>query len=371
MTTTTYNDTELESLMILAAIPYLGPIKARLLFEYFGSAAGALAADPSELRHLPGFGPKLLDSWNLRHTLRPSLDRNWGLITHHKAQIIPFYAQNYPKRLLEIADHPLLLYIKGDLSPKDHHAIAIIGTRQASIYGLEMAQQLARDLATQGITVVSGLARGIDSAAHEGALKTGRTLAVIGSGLANLYPPENRQLAEQIATQGGVLTEFPMETPPDRLNFPQRNRIVAAMTMGSLLIEAPVRSGAMLTMERARNYKRNLFALPGRADQESFKGNHMLIKTGSAHLVENARDVLSAYEELFTWIPPKTAVSTGIPLDKEELQLLEQMSGEEISLEELQRKSGLPATRVTILLMSLVLKKIIKEFPGKFYKKVR
>jgi DNA processing protein len=360
---------ELEALIILTSIPHLGSIKIRFLIEYFGSALEALNANPAHIASLPDFGPKILnswESWNKNNEWRNNIE----LAERLHANIISYKDPKYPKRLLEIPDHPVLLYIQGHLLPSDQRSIAIVGTRNASIYGKEMAEQFAHELAGAGFTIISGLARGIDTFAHSGALKSGRTIAVIGSGLANIYPQENKQLAESIIAKGALISEFPMNTPPDRQNFPQRNRIVSGMTLATLLIEAPVKSGAMITVDKSIAYNRKIFALPGRVDCEDFRGNHHLIKNGKAQLVENAQDVIAHFNDLFGLAPTNNrVVSPPVSLCEEELFFLRQLPNQEISIDELVQLTKLPVMKVNVMVMSLLLKKVLKEYPGKVYKR--
>lgn len=354
---------ELAALVSLTETPLLGSIKIRLLLQRFGSAIESLNANPKEIMELPGFTPKVMQGW------KKGTSRSLELVDRLNFQIIPFTSPKYPKRLLELTDHPILLYIKGEIKNSDQQSIAVVGTRQASLYGNDMASKISQELASSGITVVSGLARGIDTQAHYGALKSGRTIAVIGSGLANIYPHENVPLAEKICENGALISEFPPETPPDRQNFPQRNRIVSGMTMGTLLIEAPVKSGAMITMQRAKEQGRKLYALPGRVDSDSFKGNHYLIKNGDAELIEDARDILNSFNGLFTY-QGAPAPKPMAPLEKEEEHLLSLLPNEELSIGEIIKISNLPIFKLNILLMSLVLKKVVREHPGKIYKRV-
>lgn len=362
--------TELDALITLTSIPHLGSIRIRLLIHHFGSASEALAADEKEIALLPDFGNKVSQGWNTwkKNTM---WQQNLELAARLGVEIIPYTSPMYPKRLLDLPDHPVILYVKGKILPEDQQSIAVIGTRQASIYGLDVADKISNDLATASFTIVSGLARGIDTAAHVGALRRGRTIAVIGSGLADIYPRENYALAEAISQRGALISEFPMATPPDRQNFPQRNRIVSGMTLGTLLVEAPVKSGAMITVERALAYKRKVFAVPGRVDGNSFQGNHYLIKTRQAELVENAQDVVNCFDDLFsrsgTQMPIKPR---AIPLSEEETNFLATLPNHEISVDEMVQITHLPVMRINILLMSLLLKKMIREFPGRIYKKV-
>ena len=357
---------EIEALAALSSTPQIGSIKIRLLIERFGSALSAYNAQPDEVAELPGFGPKVMQNWRKSDAWEKEL----ALAHKYKVKLITYRCPEYPKSLLELPDHPVLLYVLGKLEPVDQQGFAVIGTRNASIYGLEMAEQFGRDLAGQGYTVVSGLARGVDTAAHKGALERGKTIAVIGSGLANIYPAENSALARKIVENGALISEFAMTTPPDRQNFPQRNRIVSGMTRGTILIEAPERSGAMLTAERAISQGRKLFALPGRADNEGFRGNHALIKKKDALLVENVQDVLREYQELFS-APRDQPPRRMVLLEKEEEELLSKLPTEEISIESVAQLAKLPIGKLNVMLMSLILKRVIKEFPGKRYKKVR
>ncbi len=360
---------ELEALLILSSLPHIGSVKIRLLMQHYGSAVAALQAPLTELENFPGFGSKILQAWK-KGLDEEKWKQNLILAERLQTQLIPFTSPHYPKRLLEIADYPLVLYVQGTLLKEDHRCLAVIGTRQSSIYGQEMAKQLSRDLAQAGFTIVSGLARGIDTAAHQGALEKGRTIGVLGSGLACLYPSENIALAGAIQQQGALMSEFAMATPPDRQHFPQRNRIVSGMTLGTILIEAPQQSGAMLTVERALSQGRPVFALPGRIDQECFKGNHALIKERKAELIENVHDVLKHFNDFSLPLVFKPARQAPIPLEKEEEEILRRMPLQEVSIEELVTSFQWPVAKLNGLMMSLVLKKLVKEYPGKIYKKI-
>lgn len=361
---------DLEALIILSSLPQLGSVKIRLLLKAFGSPLEALNASAMELAELPGFGPKILAYWE-EWKKNSKWKEDLQFAERENVQIIPFTDPRYPKRLLELSDFPILLYVAGELKPQDARSIAIVGTRQASVYGNQMAEKIAYDLARMGFTIVSGLARGIDTAAHQGALYKGRTIGVIGSGLGDIYPAENRMLAEVIKKQGALISEFPMKTPPDKPNFPQRNRIVSGMTMGTLLIEAPVKSGAMITLEKGLVQGRKLFALPGRADDENFRGNHLLIKTGKAQLIESAEEIAECFDSLFVNNASIKSGSLIRPIfEKEEENFLELLPSYELSLNELANLTQLPPNKLNVLLMSLVLKKAVKEFPGKIYKKI-
>lgn len=358
---------DVEALVALSTVPYLGSVKIRLLVQYFGSAAAALSAPLAEIQQLPGFGAKILAGIE---TLckQGSWKKEVELAEKMNVKLIPWTSPDYPKRLLEIDDYPALLYVRGNIVRSDSQAIAVVGTRHPTLYGLEMAEKFGRDLAALNFTVISGLARGIDTAAHRGALKTGRTIAVIGSGLADIYPAENRGLADEIAEQGALISQFSMRTPPDKPNFPQRNWTVSGLSLGTLLVEAPLKSGAMITMDRSKRYNRKLYALPGRVDGEQFRGNHAWIKQG-AQLVENVQDITNSFDFLFPNIENRTCQMKPL-LEKEEEELLQALSPQEMTLEEISRVTQVPIAKLNVLLMSLMIKKAIREYPGKIYKKV-
>lgn len=357
-----------EALLFLTHISFLGPIKIRLLIHHFGSAVEAANSTPKEWMELPGLGPKIIESWQ-----RCQKQKKWLETLHwceqHNIQTICYTHSQYPKKLLEIPDFPILLYVKG-LLKQEERSLAVIGTRQATIYGLEMAGKISAEIARNGFTVVSGFARGIDTEAHKGAFENGRTIAVLGSGLGHLYPKENEWMVEKIIQKGALITEFSPLTPPDRHHFPRRNRIVSGMSIGTILIEAPRSSGAMITVEQALAQGRKVFALPGRADQENFQGNHHLIKTRQAELIENGKDVIMFYSDLFSPLSFQPSIQKKIPLEKEEDEFFRQLPSQELSIEEMVTKTKLPMAKINVLLMSLVLKKNIKEYPGKIYKKI-
>ena len=266
---------ELEAFVIFNHIPELGLLKTKQLLEQFGSAKAALKG--------AGKSWETLNSWK----------KDLELIASSGIKLIPFTDPRYPKRLLEIKDHPLILYVKGDLLPCDDNAVGIVGTRQCSLYGRDIAHKMAKELADKGFTVVSNLALGCDTAVHMGAIEAGRTIAVIGSGLRDIYPKENIALTSHIARHGAVISEFPMNAPPEKNNFLKRDRLVSALSKAVLLTEAPIKSSALITMKYAEAQGKPCFALPGRSDIETFQGNQILIKEKKARLVENTRDLLT------------------------------------------------------------------------------
>jgi DNA processing protein len=285
---------------------------------------------------------------------------------------VTLFDEEYPSNLKEIYDPPLVLYVKGTLEGHDKYSVALVGSRRASNYGRETARRLAFDLCHNWFTVVSGLAHGIDSAAHDGALKAeGRTIAVIGSGLNNPYPPDSVDQMEKIAEQGAVISEYSMDTRPDRINFPIRNRIISGLSLGVVVVEAPERSGALITADHALGQNRLVFAVPGRIDAPTFKGNHKLLKQG-AKLVESAEDILEEFDYLF----PKKEVFRGKfesaeitqpRLEGAEERIFGVLDNEGTYIDEIIEQSGLTPTQVSAVLLQLEMKRLVRQLPGKLF----
>lgn len=312
----------------------------------------------SFLRTLP------LSTWEKLTTWQEDLK----LIEQHEAHIIGITESDYPQKLLDLYDPPLILYIKGELSLFDRTALAVVGTRRCTLYGKEMAEKLAFEVASYGVVVVSGLARGIDTAAHTGALAGGLTIAVLGSGLGHIYPPENRSLAEKITKRGALISELPMSAGPKPYHFPKRNRLIAALSDGILLAEGPKKSGGMITLEAALNLQKKCFTIPGRIDIDTFSGNHELLKRSQATLVENGQEMLSLLPSTHT-AAPATETPSLFDLEEEEKKLLDNFPGHEISLEQLLMISGLTVAKLNARLLALCLKGAVRELPGKLYKR--
>jgi DNA processing protein len=335
----------------------LGRTKVWNLIEQFGSAEKVLQQGRNGQTRLL-FGKWEISNW----------EQDLELAEKEGVRLVTYQEKEYPKDLLDIPDFPLLLYVKGEWKGSVSRQVAIIGTRNATLYGKQMASKIAKTVAMAGVCVISGLARGIDTAAHEGALAAGgQTLAVIGSGLGNLYPPENRLLAEKIASSGAVISEFPMAMAPAKGLFPRRNRIVSGLADGVCLIESPIEGGGMITMHIAELQNKPLFALPGRVDWPTFGGNHRLIKQKKALLVENGEDLLKYFD-----VSENQEINTQHTplLTPEEKALLDMLPNEEKSIEELVLLTQLPIMHLNVCLIRLVLKKVVKEFPGKIYKRI-
>jgi DNA processing protein len=270
--------TETEASIALNMLPGMGPVRLRKLLEVFHTPERVLLAKSTELRSVDGVGTELagkIAEWESHVDLAGELRR----IEEFGARVITRNSPDYPRELRRLHNPPIILYVWGSLTESDHRAMGVVGSRKTSHYGIESAKKLSYQLAYAGLTVISGLARGIDTAAHQGALAAkGRTVAVIGSGLMDLYPPENLALAEKIAESGAVVSEFPMQFPPSAQTFPYRNRIVAGWGAGVLVVEAGLNSGAIITATQALDQGRLVYAVPGQIDKPTSAGSNRLIQ---------------------------------------------------------------------------------------------
>jgi len=361
-----------EAFIALNMIEGVGPVRARSLLEHFGDAPRILSATKHELTRVHNIGDdtaEKISSWEKSVDLAGELKR----IADFGCHVLISSDDNYPASLREIYDPPLVLYVKGELTAKDKNSVAMVGSRMTTHYGIETARKLAYQLAYTGVTVVSGGARGIDTAAHQGALSgKGRTVAVLGTGINLVAPPENADLFERIAANGAVITQFPFNRPADKQSFPIRNRIVAGMTLGTVVVEANLTSGALITANFATEYGRQIFAVPGRIDSPRSKGCHDLIKKG-AKLCEGVEDILSEFEYLFPSSnrPPsasETGVLPALELNENEQKVFAAVkANDESSIDEIIRASGLPSSTVNVALFSLEMKRLVKQLPGKMF----
>jgi DNA processing protein len=360
-----------EALVALNMIDHVGPIRARQLLEHFGDASAVLSASRHQLLHVKGIGEETAESIA---TWEKSVDLNGELkrITDFGCRIVSQADPEYPELLRQIYDPPFVLYVKGTLTSKDKNSVAIVGSRMTTHYGIESARRLAYQLAYLGVTIVSGGARGIDTAAHQGALTgKGRTVVVLGTGINLVFPPENIELFDRIAANGAIITQFPFNRPADKQTFPIRNRIVAGMTLGTLVVEANLTSGALITANFAIEYGRQVFAVPGQINSPRSKGCHDLIKKG-AKLCESAEDILSEFEYLFpaTNRPPtpsETGILPALELSTNEQQVYDCLDHQELNIDEVIRKTGLPSSAVSVALLSLEMKRLAKQLPGKLF----
>ena len=360
--------TESQAYVAFSLTDQVGSVKVAELQSRFGSVAAAWEAWPKKVSRLGGEV-----DWAAEFTMAKKFGVT--LLTPDDAA--------YPPQLLAESSHPLALYVKGDVRVLANAALAIVGTRRASPYGIEQAEKFGRELAARGWTIVSGLALGIDAAAHRGTLAAeGCAIGVIGSGLDRFYPEENRELAREIIKKGGaVVSEFSFGRPPDRQSFPQRNHTVAALSRGVIAVEAPPRSGTLITTEMALEMGRTVMAVPGGADSWSSRGCHKLIRSG-ARLVCSAAEVEADMRELLPRLPatehkprrtstvamtvpkPKPAASPLPPVSVEEALILREVDADGVAMDVLVRRTGLSAAKVNALCMKLRLAGRVRFLPG-------
>ncbi len=350
----------LESFIALNLTNKIGGIRLKSLLEKFGSPERIFKASKKGLESIKGIGPLVSDEI-VNFEKKYDLKKEFDLIKEHNIEILTIENSEYPSLLKEIYDPPIVLYIKGELK-KSETIVAIVGSRHASIYGLNTAESLAFQLGLNGITIVSGMARGIDSASHRGALKSGgRTVAVLGSGLLDIYPIENKRLAEEISMNGAVVSEFPMEYPPFRQNFPRRNRVISGLSLGVVVVEAAKDSGALITADFALEQGRTVFAVPGKVDSVTSFGTNRLLKQG-ARLVESAEDIL---EELGLDRKQRDTKKTPIKLKEDELSIYNTLSSEPLHIDQLTEISKRPVQEVLKILLKLEMKRLVRQLPGK------
>jgi DNA processing protein len=363
------NDDELIDVLRLNLVPGLGPRTYQLLLERFGSPRGILDASISQLREVQNVGPKLamsLVTYGTEEAAREELART-------RATGVSLFVRDrvgYPAALARIPDPPTVIYCKGTLVETDSLSIAVVGSRHCTNYGRQQANRLAQALSRMGITIVSGLARGIDAEAHKGAIEAGgRTIAVCATGLNTVYPPEHVELAETVAKQGCLLTESPMDQTPKSGLFPQRNRIISGLSLGVVLIEAGRGSGALHTARHAMEQNREVFAMPGRVDSEASLGCLDLIRDG-ATLIRGVDDVLSALGPLVAPVqrsPTETIRQPSeLTLSDQERMILNLVSSESIPVDEVIRTASIEASRVLSTLTVLEMKRLVRRLPGGF-----
>jgi DNA processing protein len=360
-----------EAFVALNMIEHVGPVRVRQLLQHFGDAVAALRASKQQLMGVRGIGEdtaEAISSWERNVDLAAELKRCEEFGCH----VVTQDDAEYPELLRQIYDPPIVLYVKGTLTSADKNGVALVGSRQTTHYGIEVARKFGYQLAYVGVTVVSGGARGIDTAAHQGALSAkGRTISVLGTGINIVFPPENAELFARIAESGAVVSQYPFNRKADKQSFAIRNRIVAGMTLGTVVIEANLTSGALITSNFATEYGRQVFAVPGRIDSPRSKGCHDLIKKG-AKLCEGAEDILSEFEYLFPASnkPPsvsETGVLPALALSENEQKVYDALDTEPKPMDDVIRVCGLPASAVSVALLSLEMKRAVRQVPGKLF----
>jgi DNA processing protein len=372
---------ELTDWLRLVLTPEIGSRRGKSLLERFKTPKAILEASLEDIAEVENIGREIAKKI-VKDRERIDLDRQIKLIERNNVTITPLDSEFYPASLKSIFDPPLVLFVKGEILPQDYFSIAIVGTRLASFYGRTMSEKLSRELTEKGFTIISGGARGIDTFSHQAALRAkGRTLAVLGCGLDIVYPPENKKLFEEIAEKGALISEFPLSTRPDKGNFPMRNRIISGLSLGVVVIEAPHKSGALITVTHATEQGREVFSVPGKADSFVSKGTNQLLREG-AKLVENADDIIEELEPILKSKIKELKTNQSEPIQEKQIPLIKPELTEEearlfdllslgpLDLDDIIVKSQLSVSAVSAVLMMLQLKKLVKQSPGKIFAKV-
>ena len=354
----------------LTLIPGVGSVNSRLLLKHFGSAEDLFKAKKSQLLAIPGIGEKTAQSI-LQHDFFKRAEQELDFVEKYKIRTFFYTSEDYPKRLKNCFDAPVLLYYKGNADLNNSRIVSIVGTRNATQYGKELTNALVEELKKHDVLVVSGLAYGIDAMAHKACLKHDiATVGVVGHGLDRIYPAQHRSLAEKMVTQGGLLTEFPSQTNPDRENFPKRNRIVAGLADATVIVEASLTGGALITAELANSYNRDVFSFPGNVNEEFSAGCNFLIKTNRANLITSAKDL----EYLLNWTSfepreDKKQLSMMLNLSPDEKKIVDVLVAKgQTGIDDISIETQLPQSKLAITILGLEMQGILIALPGKAYK---
>jgi len=367
---------ELDALLVLNAVGGIGNVSIYKLLNRFGSAKKVLSLNETELVNSHILHPKTVNS--LQNFSKDEFLKNeFKLIKSNNISIISYNNTEYPLNLQEIYNAPVVIYSKGAIPDQINYAIAIVGMRKASFYGMSIAEKFSMRLTDVGLTIVSGMARGIDTAAHRGVLKAkGSTVAVLGCGLSHVYPPENEGLLERIAGNGAVISEFSMQTPPIATNFPRRNRIISGLSLGVIVIEAAMRSGSLITADFALEQGREVYAIPGKIDSPNSLGVNNLIKQG-AKLVSCVEDVLEDFKPQIEGLIKKRNYNESDNADDNDIDKLtdeerlvySNIKRSPVHIDEIAAKCQFSSSAITSVLLKLELKKYIRQVPGKLFVK--
>jgi DNA processing protein len=345
----------------------IGAARLRVLLDRFGSVEAIWEA-PSQSLYATGLSARLVENL-LQVRAEVSLDEIWDRLQSHGIEVLTWEDEGYPKRLMEIDQPPPVLYVRGDLLPQDEFSVAIVGTRRVTAYGRQVAENVAGFLARNGLTVISGMARGVDAVAHKAALDAGgRTLAVLGNGVDRIYPPEHRKLAEMIMQNGALISDYPLGTPPDSLNFPARNRIISGLAQAVVIVEAGDRSGALITASFAADQGRDVFAVPGNVNAPQSVGTNRLIQQG-AHPLVNPQEILETLN--LTLVNQHQEARVVLPADVNEAQLLRVITQEPVHIDEICNQTAMPIETITATLAMMELKGMVRQVGGMHYISVR
>ena len=335
----------------------IGAVRFQAILKYFGDPQIAWSA-PTEALREAGLSEKVIDHL-VKTREKVDLDQLWDDLDKKGISVLIQQDESYPKRLKEIDQPPPVLYTQGEIIEDDEWSVAIVGTRRVTAYGRQVAENIAGSLARNGLTIISGLARGVDSIAHQAALDAGgRTIAVLGSGLDRIYPPENRTLAEQIRVDGALISEYGLGTPPEAMNFPQRNRLISGLALAVVVVEAGKKSGALITASFAADQGREVFAIPGNITSPGSMGTNRLIRSG-AHPLLSAEQVLETLE--LSMVAEHRSARVTLPSDAVEAQLFETLVAEPLHVDEITNRTGIPVEKVTATLALMELKGMIRQ----------
>ena len=361
---------QLTDLFLLLSVEGIGPGKVRNLLAKFKTTKNILETDYQTLTSVINrkLAKGITESVRIRGEIEKTVEDELKKLDKLGGKIITIWDKEYPALLKKIYDPPLLFYLLGELTENDQYSIAIVGTRQPTNYGKVQAERISMELSKQGITIVSGMARGIDSIAHNSAIKFGgRTISVVGSGLDVIYPPENRKLFEKIVEAGAVISEYPLGTKPDAQNFPKRNRLISGLCLGVIIIETGITGGAMQTAAFALDQNREVFALPGNVGVRQSEGTNLLIQKSEAELITSAEDVILELE-----IKLKPVLGKNIPKQQIDLSLFEEkiinvLNSEPLHIDKIASLANLSTSDCLVNLLSLEFKGLIKQLPGKMF----
>ncbi len=357
-----------RELLRLSSVPRIGPQKIRALVAHFKTPENVLHASARELIAVPGIDKKLASNILHHATEEKFADEQLKRLNKLGGRIVTIWDKEYPDLLRKIYDPPAFLFILGKIKETDSRSLALVGTRHPTPYGHSVAESLTHEIAQHSITVISGLARGVDTIVHSTALKYGtRTIAVIGSGLDVPYPPENKKLMEHIAEEGAVISEFPMGTKPDAPNFPRRNRIISGLSLGTIVVESAEDGGALITATTALDQDREVFAVPGNITEKRSSGPNKLIREGRAKLITNAQDIFDELASQLHLPFDQNNIKLQVDLTPTEQSLFQFLSDEPIHIDALSEKNEISTSDALVTLLSLEFKGIVRQLPGKLF----
>ncbi len=360
---------DVRALLSLSMVPGIGVARLRALVNHFGDPQSVLSAGERDLVAVEGIdrgtARKILGRGDYEEEIQAQLSR----LNRVGGRIITLWDREFPENLKRIYDPPVFLFVRGTISNADKYSVAMVGTRNPTAYGRRIAEKFASGLAGQGITVISGLARGIDTVAHAAAVRSGgRTVAVLGSGVDVIYPAENRRLSEEIVAGGCLVSEYYMGAKPDAMNFPRRNRIISGMSLGTILVETDINGGAMITAGTALDQNREVFAVPGNILEKKSRGTNKLIKEGQAKLVEDVSDVIDELRyKLKSILKAQPRPQPKVQLTIFEQKVYDILTEEPCHIDVLSEKGGMTTSDLLVQLLSLELKGVVKQLAGKYF----